>query len=103
VQGSTSDEWKAIHIVSTWADERDLALGQVQIEEESNEITAILALLEALDVSGCIVTVDATDCQKTIVRKGLWPPEIKKHQRKWRGFGDKILSHIRLRHDCPGL
>jgi predicted transposase YbfD/YdcC len=47
--------------VSAWADEMGLALGQVQTEEKSNEITAIPALLEALDISGCIVMIDAAD------------------------------------------
>jgi hypothetical protein len=55
VRGSENGERKAIHIVSTWADE----VGQVQTVEKSNEITAIPALLEALDISGCIVTIDA--------------------------------------------
>jgi predicted transposase YbfD/YdcC len=68
VRGSASDERKAIHIVSAWADELGLALGQVQTEEKSNEITAIPALLEALDIAGCIVTIDAMGCQKAIAR-----------------------------------
>jgi predicted transposase YbfD/YdcC len=66
VRGSESDERKAIHIVSAWADEMGLVLGQVQTEEKSNEITAIPALLEALDISGCIITIDAMGCQKAI-------------------------------------
>ncbi|MDR2177873.1 MAG: ISAs1 family transposase [Treponema sp.] len=61
VRGSESGERKVIHIVSAWADEMGLALGQVQTEEKSNEITAIPALLEALDISGCIVMIDAAD------------------------------------------
>jgi hypothetical protein len=68
VRGSASDERKAIHIVSAWADELGLVLGQVQTAEKSNEITAIPALLEALDISGCIVTIDAMGCQKTIAQ-----------------------------------
>jgi predicted transposase YbfD/YdcC len=68
VRGSASEERKAIHIVSAWADEVGLVLGQVQTDEKSNEITAIPALLEALDISGCIVTIDAMGCQKTIAR-----------------------------------
>ncbi|MDR2177143.1 MAG: ISAs1 family transposase, partial [Treponema sp.] len=66
VRGSESGERKAIHIVSAWADEMGLVLGQVQTEEKSNEITAIPALLGALDISGCIVTIDAMGCQKAI-------------------------------------
>jgi predicted transposase YbfD/YdcC len=68
VRGSESDGRKAIHIVSAWADEMDLALGQVQTAEKSNEITAIPALLEALDISGCIITIDAMGCQKAIAQ-----------------------------------
>jgi hypothetical protein len=67
-RGSASGERKAVHIVSAWADELGLALGQIQTEEKSNEITAIPALLEALDISGCIVTIDAMGCQKTIAQ-----------------------------------
>jgi predicted transposase YbfD/YdcC len=52
--------------VSAWADELGLVLGQVKTEEKSNEITAIPQLLAALDLSGCIVTIDAMGCQKKI-------------------------------------
>jgi predicted transposase YbfD/YdcC len=45
-----------------------LVLGQVQTEVKSNEITAIPALLEALDISGCIVTIDAMGCPKAIAQ-----------------------------------
>jgi predicted transposase YbfD/YdcC len=68
VRGSAGDGRKAVHIVSAWADELGLALGQVQTEEKSNEITAIPALLEALDVSGCIVTIDTMGCQKAVAQ-----------------------------------
>jgi predicted transposase YbfD/YdcC len=52
--------------MSAWADEPSLVLGQIQTAEKSNEITAIPALLEAPDISGCIITIDAMGCQKTI-------------------------------------
>jgi predicted transposase YbfD/YdcC len=68
VRGSAGEERKAIHIVSAWADELGLVLGQIQTAEKSNEITAIPALLEALDISGCIITIDAMGCQKTIAQ-----------------------------------
>jgi predicted transposase YbfD/YdcC len=67
-RGSASDEGKAIHLVSAWADEMALVLGQVQTAEKSNEITAIPQLLAALDITGCIVTIDAMGCQKAIVQ-----------------------------------
>ena len=62
-------EKSAIHMVSAWAAENRIVLGQVKTEEKSNEITAIPELLEVLDVSGCIVTIDAMGCQKKIAEK----------------------------------
>jgi predicted transposase YbfD/YdcC len=56
----------AIHMVSAWASENKLSLGQVVVEEKSNEITAIPELLRLLDVSGALVTIDAMGCQKEI-------------------------------------
>lgn len=56
----------AIHMVSAWAAENNITLGQVQTDQKSNEITAIPALLKLLDISGCIVTIDAMGCQKKI-------------------------------------
>jgi predicted transposase YbfD/YdcC len=58
----------AIHMVSAWAAENQLVLGQTKVVEKSNEITAIPELLALLDVSGCIVTIDAMGCQKEIAR-----------------------------------
>lgn len=57
---------KAIHMVSAWASANRLVLGQVKVDEKSNEITAIPALLQLLDLAGCIVTIDAMGCQKDI-------------------------------------
>ena len=59
---------QAIHLVSAWASANTLTLGQVKTEEKSNEITAIPKLLEMLELSGCIVTIDAMGCQKEIAR-----------------------------------
>ena len=56
----------AIHMVSAWASSNRLVLGQTKVDERSNEITAIPQLLSVLDVSGCIVTIDAMGCQKEI-------------------------------------
>jgi hypothetical protein len=60
---------KAIHMVSAWASQKRLVLGQVKVDEKSNEITAIPVLLEMLTISGCIVTIDAMGCQKDIAAK----------------------------------
>lgn len=59
----------AINMVSAWANENRLVLGQVKTDEKSNEITAIPQLLEMLEVAGCIVTIDAIGCQTEIARK----------------------------------
>jgi len=56
----------AIHMVSAWATENGVVLGQIKVDEKSNEITAIPKLLEVLELSGCIVTTDAMGCQKNI-------------------------------------
>jgi predicted transposase YbfD/YdcC len=62
---------KPIHLVSAWASENGLVLGQQRTEEKSNEITAIPQLLELLIVKGGIVTIDAMGCQKEIAKKIL--------------------------------
>jgi predicted transposase YbfD/YdcC len=60
---------EALHLVSAWATQRGVVLGQVATAKHSNEITAIPALLQLLDVRGATVTIDAMGCQKTIVRQ----------------------------------
>ncbi len=60
---------KALHLVSAWASEQRLVLAQAKVQDKSNEITAIPALLEVLDLSGCIVTLDAMGTQKSIARQ----------------------------------
>ena len=59
---------EAIHMVSAWATENSLVLGQARTDAKSNEITAIPELLQLLEVSGCIVSIDAMGCQKEIAR-----------------------------------
>jgi predicted transposase YbfD/YdcC len=59
---------EAIHIVSAWARSNGISLGQKKVDEKSNEITAIPELLRLLDLSGCIVTIDAMGCQKAIAQ-----------------------------------
>lgn len=61
----TNDQ-QAIWMVSAWAAENKLVLGQVKVDDKSNEITAIPKLLRLLELSGCIVTIDAMGCQKEI-------------------------------------
>jgi len=58
-----------LHLVSAWASEHGLALGQVATEEKSNEIAAIPELIDRIDVTGAVVTIDAMGCQKDIADK----------------------------------
>lgn len=66
---SGGGDQKPIHMVSAWANAQQLVLGELAVEEKSNEITAVPQLLDMLDVSGCIVTADAMSCQKQITKK----------------------------------
>lgn len=59
----------AIHVVSAWACQHRLVLGQVKVDSKSNEITAIPKLLDMLEIAGCIITIDAMGCQKDIAAK----------------------------------
>jgi len=70
----------AIHMVSAWASQNRLVLGQVKVADKSNEITAIPALLQVLDLHGCIVTIDAMGTQKAIAEQII------------AGGGDYVLS-----------
>jgi predicted transposase YbfD/YdcC len=69
-----------LHIVSAWATECHLSLGQVAVDSKSNEITAIPKLLELLDLQGALVTIDAMGCQKRIAADIL------------KGGGDYVLA-----------
>jgi predicted transposase YbfD/YdcC len=51
-------------MVSAWAQQNSLILGQVKVDEKSNEITAIPKLLSQLDIAGAVITMDAMGCQK---------------------------------------
>lgn len=58
-----------IHMVSAFATENQIVLGQLKVDSKENEIIAIPKLLELLDVRGCTVTIDAMGCQKEIARQ----------------------------------
>ncbi len=65
------DTWSRkspIHMVSAWAAANHLVLGQLKVDDKSNEITAIPELLGLLDIAGCVVTMDAMGCQKKIAQ-----------------------------------
>jgi predicted transposase YbfD/YdcC len=83
-----------MHIVSAWASDFGISLGQVATEEKSNEITAIPQLLEVIDVEDAIVTIDAAGCQKTIAAKivdgkGDYVLSLKGNQ-------EKLFQHVEL-------
>lgn len=58
----------AIHMISAWSDQKNLILGQLKIDDKTNEITAIPTLLDLIAIKGCIVTIDAMGCQKDITK-----------------------------------
>jgi len=59
---------KALYMVSAWASDNGLVLGQRKVDDKSNEITAIPELLDMLEIEGCIVTLDALHCQTETVK-----------------------------------
>jgi predicted transposase YbfD/YdcC len=69
VRGSGSGGESAIHMVSAFATELGVVLGQEKVASKSNEITAIPELLKALYINGLLVTIDAMGCQKNIARQ----------------------------------
>jgi predicted transposase YbfD/YdcC len=69
LRASGTDRLKSLHLVSAWATSHALSLGQVAVDDKSNEITAIPQLLELLDLNGALVTIDAMGCQRDIVAK----------------------------------
>jgi len=92
----------AIHVVSAWATENSMVLGQLKVDDKSNEITAIPELLKLLDISGCIITIDAMGTQKNIAKeiidgKGDYILSLKKNQEKLHNavelfFKEEILT-----------
>lgn len=61
----------ALHMLNAWSVENRLVLGQLAVEEKSNEITAVPQLMDMLDLKGCVVTADALNCQKTVAAKAV--------------------------------
>ena len=77
-----------LHLVSAWACEARLTLGQIATDSKSNEITAVPLLLELLNLKGATVTIDAMGCQKDIAQKII------------QGKGDYVLA---LKDNHPKL
>lgn len=67
--GSASATGRPLHLVSAWATQAKLSLGEVAVDGKSNEITAIPELLKLLDLKGALVTIDAIGCQKAIAKQ----------------------------------
>ncbi len=89
-----------LHLVSAWASEQGLTLGQVATEEKSNEITAIPELIDRIDVKGAVVTIDAMGCQKEIAGKivaqeGDYVLAVKDNQPKLHQAVQEIFSDER--------
>ena len=90
-----------MHIVSAWASDHGISLGQVATEEKSNEITAIPHLLDVIDVEDAIVTIDAAGCQKAIAAKivdgkGDFVLALKgNHDKLFKEVQFTMLSHMR--------
>jgi len=100
----------AIHMVSAWASTNGITLGQRKVDDKSNEITAIPDLLDLLNVTGCIVTIDAMGCQKKIAQKirdrqADYVLQVKDNQEKlhmdiadWFAYAD-LMSFEKMKHD----
>lgn len=87
----------AIHVVSAFASENRLCLGQQVVDQKSNEITAIPELLKILDIKGCIVTIDAMGCQKKIAaeivkKKADYLLMVKDNQKELKQQVEKMFS-----------
>ena len=81
----TASSKSALHMVSAWSSANHVSLGQVVVEERSNEITAIPQLLKILELPGCLVTIDAAGCQteiaeRIIERKADYVLAVKRNQ-----------------------
>lgn len=106
VRGSHDSRHKksALHLVSAWAVEHSLVLGQVATEEKSNEIVAIPQLLDLLDLKGCIVSIDAMGCQSAIAakiaeKKGEYVLAVKDNQKNLHEQLKWFFSDIELPAD----
>lgn len=69
IRGSSNKEHKAYHVVSAFVAENQITLGEICVDEKSNEITAVPELLDLLYIDNAIITADSMSCQKKIVQK----------------------------------
>jgi predicted transposase YbfD/YdcC len=95
------------YVVSAWATRNGLTLGQVKVDDKSNEITAVPELLRVLDLAGCIVTLDAMGCQRKIaeeiVRQGAdYVLCLKGNQGTMRTEVEELFSSMPLEEIAAG-
>ena len=69
LRGSKGDNRSFVHMVSAWCNTNNMVLAQEKVDDKSNEITAIPALLDILVLKDCLVTIDAMGCQRSIAEK----------------------------------
>ncbi len=99
--GGSKSRANPLHVVSAWATEQGMTLGQVAVDSKSNEITAIPKLLEMLELKGAIVSIDAMGCQKKIAKKiidneGDYVLAVKDNHPK---LADAIANFFLQRHE----
>lgn len=87
-----------VHMVSSWANEAEVSLGQVKVGEKTNEITAIPELLRVLDIEGCFVTIDAMGTQTNIASMiddmdGFYVLAVKENQKE---LYDNIIDSFKF-------
>lgn len=70
-RGTATDQAHPLHMLNAWSVGNRLVLGQLAVEEKSNEMTAVPQLMDILDLKQCIVTADALNCQKKIAKKAI--------------------------------
>ena len=90
------------HVVSAYAAQNRLCLGQITVDQKQNEIVAIPEILDLLSVQGCVVTVDAMGCQKEIAgkiieKKADYVLMVKDNQKELKSQVEKMF---RLQKDC---
>jgi predicted transposase YbfD/YdcC len=106
LRSSGSSTLGPLHLVSAWATQYHLSLGQVAVDAKSNEITAIPQLLEVLNLHGALVTIDAMGCQKAIAKKivergGHYVLTVKDNQQHLREDIEHCVGHV-LEHGVEG-
>src|SRR5262249_13956682 len=93
----------AITMVSAWANANQLVLGQIKVDDKSNEITAIPELLKVLDIEGCTITIDAIGTQKKIAEQivnqgGDYVLAVKANQESLYNKAKDLFERAKLTH-----